>query len=187
MTGARTIWMPVIDVPSVTDLDAWVASQALPDEAERPIWKPSSVAGRRFDIRGLEHLAVLMRGLLGLGDGFAVIEWPRPFPQLWAQTRPSGGGLLVELNDGVVQAGREYPCTRRAFRGSPGEYPLGDESDPRRKTSLYPTLPIERFSPLEGAELIWPWITTAVLAPGISVTMRHFGVKERQHYGCGDL
>lgn len=128
-----------------------------------------------------------MRGLFQLGDVFAVIEWPRPFPQPWAQTRPKGGGPLVELNDGVVQVGREYPCTRRAFRGRPGDYPLGDESDPRIRTSLYPTLPIERFTPLEGAELIWAWITTAVLPAGISVTVRHFGAKERQHYGCGDL
>jgi hypothetical protein len=53
----------------------------------------------------------------------------------------------------------------------------------------YPADPAELFTALGGAELIWIWIWiyARVLPSGISVTMRHFGAKERREFGCGDL
>jgi hypothetical protein len=172
---------------TTVDLDSWLAAQALLDEAQHPIWDPSSGAGRRTNIRGVEHLAVFMAGLGRTAEGFAVIEWPRPFPHPWAQTRSGGGGLLVELNDGVVTEGRDSPCTRRAFHGNPGDHPFPNELDPRYKTPQYLVPRVAVFAPLQGAELIWTWIHTRVLPPGISVTMQHFGANERRSFDCGDL
>ncbi len=62
--------------------------------------------------------------------------------------------------------------------------PTSATSGTRRRTT---DGDIEVFAALAGAELIWTWINTQTLQPGISVTMRHFGAKERKHFGCGDL
>jgi hypothetical protein len=173
-------------VRALGSLETWLSTQSLPHEAEHPLWRPS---GSRRDtrIRGVEHLTVLISTLGRNDESFAIIEWPRPFPQPWAQTRPSDGGFIVELNDGFVLPGNQYPCTRRAYRGRPGDYPLPDEYDPRYQTPGYPAGDMGAFTALAGAELVWAWLTTATLPPGIAVTMRHFGAKQRQHFGGGDL
>jgi hypothetical protein len=176
---------PVINLPSRVDLDAWLVTQSLPQAAEHPIWRPSG--GRRVDVRGREHLAVLLSSMPKRRQSFGTVEWPRAFPQPWAQTRSSGDGFIAELNDGAMPPGREFPCTRRAYRGQPGEYPIPDESDARYKSSRYPSQPHEIFSALEAADLIWTWINTMTLPSGIAVTMRHFGASERRGFGCGDL
>jgi len=185
VTGIDVLPTPAVELSTSLDLETWLATQSLPNEAEHPLWKPSR--SRATKIRSIEHLTVLMAGLSRAGDGFAIVEWGGDRPQPWAQTAPAGHGLIIELNDGVVAAGHEFACTRRAFKGGPGDYPLPNERDPRYKTSRYPVLGIETFAPFEGAELIWTWINSALLPPGISVTMRHFGAKERRSFNCGDL
>jgi hypothetical protein len=87
----------------------------------------------------------------------------------------------------VATEGREFPCTRRAFHGDPGDHPFPNELERRYKTPQYPMLGIAIFTPVLCAELIWTWIHTRVLPPGIGVTMRHFGAKERRAFDCGDL
>lgn len=180
--------LPSLDASPLASLETWLTALAQPQEAVQPVWQPSY--GRATRVRSVEHLTVLMAGLRRAEDPhavFAIIEWPRPFPQPWAQTRPSGSGLLVELNDGFVLPDREYPITRRAYRGQPGDYPMPDETDPRYRTPAYPGPVLDVFTALAGAELIWTWMTTMRLPAGIAVTMRHFGARGRAHYGGGDL
>ena len=174
-----------LNISALARLETWLSALIQPQEAEQPLWRPS--CGRDTRLRSVEHLTVLMADLHRSGDGFAIIEWPRPHPQPWAQTRPRGHGLVVELNDGFVLPGREHPITRRAYRGHAGEYPLPNETDPRYQTPDYPTPAIDVFAPLAGAGLIWAWITTQRLPSGIAVTMRHFGARARAHFGGGDL
>jgi hypothetical protein len=127
-----------------------------------------------------------MSSLPGKHD-FAYVEWPRAFPHPWAQTRRSGQGFLVEVNDGVMLPGDEAPCTRRAFPGRPGKYPMPDESDPRFETAGYPAFPGESFTSIEGAEVIWSWIKHTALADDVAVAMRHFSRKDRDKLGGGHL
>lgn len=164
----------------------WLQALELPEAAERPIWVPSGTS-RRVRIRCVERLAVLMSGLRRDTRSFAYVEWPRAFPQTWAQTAPAGGGFIVEVNDGVEMRGCDAPCTRRAFRGSPGTYPPPDEDDPRYKTVRYPPFDGEIFTAMEGAELIWTQIHGRRLPPGVALTMRHFGSKERSEFNCGEF
>lgn len=185
MSDKELLPVPVTSMSSAVDLETWLQAQSLPKGAEHPLWKPSR--GRPTKIRSIEHLAVLMAGLSRADDGFSIVEWRRPFPHRWAQTAPAGDGLIVELNDGIVASGGEFPCTRRAFKGRPGDYPLPDERDPRFKTKRCPVLHMEMFGPLEGAELIWSWVSSRPLPPGTSVTMRHFGAADRRFFGGGDL
>lgn len=180
--------LPSLDTSPLANLETWLAALTQPQDAQQPLWQPSY--GRATRVRSVEHLTVLMAALRRFEApqaAFAVIEWPRPFPQPWAQTRPQRTGLIVELNDGFVLPGREYPITRRAYRGQPGDYPLPDETDPRYQTPDYPGCGLDVLTPTAGAELIWTWMTTMRLPAGIAVTMRHFGARGRAHYGGGDL
>lgn len=176
---------PTISMPSDADLNEWLRTQLSPAPAQPMLWIPSP--GATVRIRSAEHLVVLMSGLHRQPTGFASVEWRGGSNRPWVQTAPQGHGLIIEVNEGVTPEGRTYPCTRRAFKGNPGDYPPPDESDPRYKTRRYPHLDIETFHATEGADLIWTWMHSSLLPPGISVTMRHFGAKERHEFDCGDL